>query len=65
MGADILLYALPHCELTEERKDKITETVEAVSDKDILSYNDNFLCIDLAISSSGEIITSIGKFSLL
>ena len=25
----------------------------------------NFLCIDLAISISGEIITSIGKFSLL
>ena len=25
----------------------------------------SFLCIDLAISISGEIITSIGKFSLL
>ena len=25
----------------------------------------NFLCIDLAISTSGEIITSIGRFSLL
>ena len=25
----------------------------------------NFLCIDFAISNSGEIITSIGKFSLL
>ena len=25
----------------------------------------NFLCSDFAISSSGEIITSIGRFSLL
>ena len=47
MGADILLYSLPHCELTDDRMEKITEAVEAVSDKDVLDYNENFLCIEL------------------
>jgi hypothetical protein len=47
MGVDIRLYSLPHCELTDERREKITEVVEAVSDKDILDYNENFICIEL------------------
>jgi hypothetical protein len=47
MGADILLYALPHCELTDERRDKITKAVEAVSDKDVLDYNEDYLHMEL------------------
>jgi hypothetical protein len=47
MGADIHLYSLPHCELTGERREKITEVVGAVSDEDILNYNENFLCVEL------------------
>ena len=59
MGADILLYALPHCELTGERKDKITEIVEAVSDKDVLDYNENFLCLELP--DLGDMDTAYGE----
>ena len=47
---------------------KISSNLILLSAKGTLSNApgaSSFLCIDLAISISGEIITSIGKFSLL
>ena len=47
---------------------KISSNLILLSEKGTLSNApgaSSFLCIDFAISISGEIITSIGKFSLL
>ena len=47
---------------------KISNNLILLSAKGTLSNApgaSNFLCIDLAISNSGEMITSMGKFSLL
>ena len=47
---------------------KISKSLILLSANGILSKapgDSNLRCIDLAISISGEIITSIGKFSLL
>ena len=47
MGADLYLSSLPHCQLTDERKEKITELVDSVSDKEILAYNEDYLSEEL------------------
>ena len=62
MGADLYLSSLPHCKLTEDRKTKITELVDSVSDKEILAYNEDYLCealpdlsaMDMAYGSGSE-----------
>ena len=47
MGADLILNSIPFCQLTDERKKKITEAVEAVEDKKILTYNEDYLFMEL------------------
>jgi len=47
MSADLYLSSLPHCQLTDERKEKITELVDSVSDKEILAYNEDYLSEEL------------------
>lgn len=47
MGADIILNSIPFCQLTDERKKKITEVVEAVEDKKILVYNEELDMVEL------------------
>ena len=47
MGADLYLSSLPHAELTDERKDELEEAIEKVADNDVLSFNKDFLCMEL------------------
>ena len=51
MGADLILNSIPFCQLTEERKKKITEAVEAVEDKRILAYNEDYLFVELDLAA--------------
>ena len=51
MGADLILNSIPFCQLTEERKKKITEAVEAVEDKLILAYNEEHLFVELDLAA--------------
>lgn len=47
MGADLYLSSLPHCVLNDERKEKITESINSISDKKILAYNEDYLSEEL------------------
>jgi len=47
MGADLYLSSLPHCNLTDERKEKIKDLIDSVPDKEILAYNEDYLCEEL------------------
>ncbi len=42
MGADFMFTVCPRCELTQERKKRIKETIRAISDEDLLEVVNDY-----------------------